>query len=276
MHFIRINLDFSQDVSKFFTYFNSLALTLAITLLILTIISYLFTELHRKLLQNSKTSLAATIPLLSKIIKSLIVICGALYALKTLGFNINAIIAALGVGGLAIALASQKTVENLFGGVVLAMDQPIRVGDVGKFGSFVGVVKDLGLRSTTIQTPSRTIITIPNASLSSDIIENLSFKDKTAFTQNIIIKYETPSVQLVEALKQIDNLMLKNNKIEKETARAKIIKFEPSGINLEVFAYILTTDLIEFLSIQQDMILQIMEIVQKQTSGFAVNPLNLK
>jgi MscS family membrane protein len=70
--------------------------------------------------------------------------------------------------------------------------------------------------------------------------------------------------------------MKKNGKIEKESARAKIIKFEPSGINLEVFAYILTTDFIEFLSIQQDMILQIMEIVQKQTSGFAANPLNLK
>jgi MscS family membrane protein len=269
MYASKISLKLSPEVFSFFKHFKILILIFAFMLLALTLSSYALLELREKLIKNNKTSLAATIPLFSKILKSIIVIFGVLYALKTLGFNVNTIIATLGVGGLAIALASQKTVENLFGGVVLAMDQPIRVGDIGKFGNFIGVVEDLGLRSTTIQTINRTSVTIPNSSLSSDVIENLSARDKISFSQSILINYETSSEDLLKAINKIESLLKANEKVEKETSRAKLVKFETNGFNIEVFAYILTTDLLNFLSIQQEIMLQVNNIVQENTKGFA-------
>src|SRR5581483_6628237 len=99
-------------------------------------------------------------------VKVFIAILAAIAALQNFGFNVTGILAGLGVGGLAVALAAQKTVENLFGSVSLVADQPVRVGDVCRFGDTVGTVEDIGLRSTRVRTVDRTLVTVPNAQFS--------------------------------------------------------------------------------------------------------------
>src|SRR5207248_1522615 len=97
------------------------------------------------------------------------------------GYNTSTILAGLGVGGLAIALAAQKTIENLFGGVAVISDRPVFVGDFCRFGDQLGTVEDIGLRSTRIRTLDRTLVTVPNGQFSSITLENFSRRDKMLF-----------------------------------------------------------------------------------------------
>jgi MscS family membrane protein len=265
----RILLKISPEISEFFYTFNTVIFVLSATLFIKILASYLFFKLKENLQEKGQSAILATIPLLHKISSILIVIIGLLYILKVLGFNINAIIAAFGVGGLAIALASQKTVENLFGGVVLAVDQPIRVGDFGKFGGFLGTVIDLGLRSTKVQTNNRTIVSVPNASLSADVIENFATRDKILINQNFVLKYANSADELSYFIANLEKMLKENPEIESETARARLVKFESNGLGIEIFCYALTSDFPTFLIIQENVMLKIIEMAQKETKGFA-------
>ena len=102
---------------------------------------------------------------------------------------VASLLAGLGIGGIALAFGAQKTVENLFGGVVIITDQPVRVGDLCRFGTRVGTVEDIGLRSTRLRTPERSMVSIPNAEFASGQIENLSLRDGYRFEQNMTVDY---------------------------------------------------------------------------------------
>src|SRR5207245_3349355 len=116
----------------------------------------------------------ATVPLGRRSLKVFVAAVAFIAALQNFGFNVTGLIAGLGVGGLAVALAAQKTVENLFGSVSLVADQPVRLGDVCRFGDTVGTIEDIGLRSTRVRTVDRTLVTIPNAQFSTPALENRS------------------------------------------------------------------------------------------------------
>src|ERR1700734_4246148 len=111
--------------------------------------------------------------------------------LSNFGFNMTTALAGLGIGGIAVAFAAQKTLENLFGGVSLLADEVIRVGDVCRFGDRTGTVEDISLRSTRIRTPERSALSIPNGSLATMNIENLSRRDKILFNTKLGLRYET-------------------------------------------------------------------------------------
>jgi MscS family membrane protein len=178
-------------------------------------------------------------------------------------------LAGLGIGGIAIAFAAQKTLENLFGGVSLLGDEVIRVGDVCKFGDRVGSVEDISLRSTTIRTPDRTELSIPNGSLATMNIENLTRRDKILFTTKLALNWETTSDQLRYVLAQIRRLFYEHAKVETNSARARLIGFSDGSITVEVFCYMLTVDGGEALAIQEDLLLRIMNLVQEAGTGFA-------
>jgi MscS family membrane protein len=262
----------SKELKNILYYFNTSLFAFSLVWLIISLVNNFFIILQDTLTKGSKKSAAAILPLLNRVVKITIIAVGALSTLNNWGFDIAAILAALGVGGIAIALASQKSIENLFGGIVLALDQPIRVGDFGKFNNIIGTVIDVGLRSTKIQTLSRTIVTIPNATLSAESIETYAYRDKILMTHNILIKYETTSSGLQSSIKKIQTMLIKHDKVDTTGARVKINKFDLHGINMEIFAYALTSNLIEYLEIQQDIIIKIIEIINKETAGFATPP----
>ena len=203
-----------------------------------------------------------------RVLKAIIFIVAVFAILGSLGFNMTTALAGLGIGGIAVAFAAQKTLENLFGGVSLLGDEVIRVGDLCRFGDRTGTVEDISLRSTRIRTPERSELSIPNGTLATMNVENLSRRDKILFNTKLGLRYETSADQLRYVLAQIRRLLYEHPKVETAGARIRFIGYDNSSLTLEVFCYVLTRDNNEFLAIQEDLLLRIMEIVE--ASGTAI------
>jgi MscS family membrane protein len=179
------------------------------------------------------------------------------------------LVAGLGVGGLAIAFAAQKTLENLFGGISIIFDKTIRVGDTCKIGTQSGVVEDIGLRSTSLRTDDRTVLTVPNGQLSAMNIENFGMREKILFRHVIGIRRETSAQEMRALLDALRNLLAGDVRVEPSSARARLIRFAPSSLDIEVLAYILTTDSVKFLEIQEDLLLRIMDTIEANGTAAA-------
>lgn len=205
-----------------------------------------------------------------RMLKVAIVVLAIFTVMGTLGFNLSAPLAGLGIGGIAIAFAAQKTLENLFGGVSILGDEVIRIGDTCRFGDRVGTVVDISLRSTRIRTPDRTELSIPNGSLATMNVENLSRRDKILLNTKLALRYETSPDQMRYVLVQVRRLLYEHPKIETEGARNRFVSFDAYALTMEIFCYVLTRDGNEFLAIQEDILLRIMDIVEAAGSGFAL------
>jgi MscS family membrane protein len=254
-------------------FWGRVALTLAVlgvTWLLSRVIDILAELTHRRLARLNRPDSTSTLGLLRRLGKVAVVVAGALVFLHAGGVNITAALAGLGVGGIAVALAAQKTLENLFGGITLTSDQPIRVGDFCKFGDQSGTVEDIGLRSTRIRTLDRTLVSVPNGYLSSISLENFGVRDKIWFHPTIQLRYETSADQLRFVLAEIRHLLYAHPKVESRSARIRFVKLGSYSLDLEIFAYILATDYGVFLEIQEDLLLRIMDIVEQSGTGFAL------
>jgi MscS family membrane protein len=260
----------SQSVlaRAFWAYVASTVTVMGATWLGLRIIDIFF-DLKEKKLAAAASDQISLVQLGRKLVKILALMVGALFIFYIAGINLTAVIAGLGVGGIAVALAAQKTLENLFGGITVVSDQPIRVGDFCRAGEFLGTVLAIGLRSTRIRTLDRTIVSIPNGQLALMNLENFTMRDKTWFHHTLSLRYETTAEQLRYILAGIREMLYGHPKIESSSARVRFIGFGDSSLNLEVFAYVLETDYAAFLHIQEDLLLRIMDIVSASGSGFA-------
>jgi len=192
-----------------------------------------------------------------------------LAVLQNIGINVTGILAGLGIGGLAVALAAQKTVENLFGGVTLILDQPVRVGDFCRFGDRVGTVEEVGLRSTRVRTLDRTVVSIPNGHFSSLELENFTLRDRIWLNTTLGLRYETTPDQLRHVLVEIRRMLYAHPRIDSEPARIRFASFGAYSLDLEIFAYVRTSDYEEFLAVREDVYLRIMDIVAESGTGFA-------
>jgi len=207
--------------------------------------------------------------LAARLSKVLIVILAALILLHFSGFELTTALAGLGIGGIAIAFAAQKTLENLFGGITIISDQPVRVGDFCKAGDVVGIVESIGLRSTQIRTLDRTVVSVPNGQMSAVNIENYGFRDKVWFRPTLNLRYETQADQLRYVLAQIRRLLYEHPMVENESARIRFVRLGGSSLDVEIFAYVLTGDFARFLEVQEDLLLRIMDIVAASGTTFA-------
>ncbi|MGB7333707.1 MAG: mechanosensitive ion channel family protein [Terriglobales bacterium] len=204
-----------------------------------------------------------------RLLKALVVIVALLAILDIVGFNLTTVLAGLGIGGIAIAFAAQKTLENLFGGISVLADEVVRVGDSCRFGDRIGTVEDISLRSTRIRTNERTELSIPNGALATMNIENLTRRDKILFNPTLGIRCETSADQLRYLLAEVRRMLYEHPKVESDTARIRFASFDSSALNLDIFSYVLTRDFAEFTAIREDLLLRIMDIVEKSGTGFA-------
>jgi MscS family membrane protein len=205
-----------------------------------------------------------------RLLSALVVVIAVLAVLGILGFNLTTVLAGLGIGGIAIAFAAQKTLENLFGGISVLADEVIRVGDYCRFGDRTGTVVDISLRSTRVRTDARTELSIPNGMLATMTIENYTRRDKIFFNPALAIRYETTGDQLRYLLAEIRRLLYEHPKVEPETASIRFANVDQSALRLEIVAYVLTTDSNEFAAIREDLLLRISEIVGRSGTGFAL------
>jgi MscS family membrane protein len=186
-----------------------------------------------------------------------------------LGIPLYGIVAGLGVGGLAIALAAQPSIENLIGSMNLFADIPLRVGDFCKYGDQSGTVEAIGIRSARIRGLDRTLTTIPNAALAKMPIVNFARRDKILINSIIGLRYETTPEQLQQVLARLREMLLGHPRVDPGPARARLVAFGASSLDVELFAYVLTADWTEFLRIREDILLRVMEIVDRSGTAMA-------
>lgn len=223
----------------------------------------------RALERRGATERIALVRLTGRLLQTAAVVVGALTLLGAIGINLTPILAGLGVGGIAVALASQKTLENLFGGMMVIGDSPIRIGHFCRVGTMTGTVEDIGLRSTRIRTIARTVISIPNGDFASQSIENFAARDKILFNPVFSLRYETTAEQLRFVLAEARALLYRHQRIEASSARVRLLRFAQSGLEVEVFAYVTVTDYDQFLAIQEDLLLRLMDTIEASGTALA-------
>ena len=207
--------------------------------------------------------------LMQKLNRVGIFIIAVLVALALLGLNVSAALTGLGIGGLAVALGAQKTLENLIGGVSLLMDKALQVGDFCKIGDRLGTVADIGLRSIKIRTLDQNLLVVPNGLLAQMQFENMKARPKLLISQNFSLRIETKIDQLRFVLDSVQTMLNEEPAIEPGTSRVRVTSFAGAAFDLELFAYGKTGDWTELTAIRQDVILKIAAIVEAAGTGFA-------
>jgi MscS family membrane protein len=225
---------------------------------------------RRLLLSRNLTGAASILPLMRWVVDLLIIFAGVLVTLRYFRVNATAALAGLGVGGIAVALAAQKTLENVIGGVSLISDQVVRVGDTLKVGDSLGTVEDIGLRSTRIRTLDRTVLSIPNGQIANMSLEDLSSRDKFWFHPILALRFGTTSSQMYTVLKDIRSLLEENRNVQPDSVRVRFLRFGPSSLDVEGFAYILARDWNQFLEVQEGLLLRILECIESSGVQFAL------
>lgn len=212
---------------------------------------------------------AQLIRVVVRVLAILLLIYVALHLAESFGVPAAPLIASLGVGGLAIALAVRPTLENVVGGFILFADKPVRVGEFCLFGDKMGTVEEVGLRSTRIRSLDRTVITVPNADFAQMQIVNFTRRDQMLLRTTLGLRYETTPDQLRYLLTRLRELFVAHPKVSPEPARARFIGFGDCSLDVEVFIYVLSEDYDEFLGIAEDLNLRIMDLVAEAGTGFA-------
>ena len=241
----------------------------AVTWLLLRVTDVLSSVVEERLVERGEVGATALVPPGRKFVKAIVAIFAFVAILSNFGFNVAALLAGLGVGGIAVALAAQKSIENLFGGIILYVDRPVRVGDFCRFGDKMGTVEEIGIRSTQVRTLDHTVITIPNATFSNMEIDNITARERIRLLAVVTVRYETTPDQLRYILVEIRKLLYSHERVISDTPRVRFINFGAYSLDIEVVTYINTTDWAEFLGIREDIFLRIMDIIKASGTGFA-------
>lgn len=218
---------------------------------------------------RSSPSLSGLMPLGRKIAKVSMLALGAVAVLNELGFQVASLVAGLGIGGIALALAAQKTVENLFGSVAIGVDQPFRVGDFVKVEDFVATVESIGMRSTRFRTLDRTIITIPNGKLADMRAENYTARDRMRLFATLGLVHGTSADQMRRVLTDVEAALRAHPRIWPGAVVVRFVGLGQSSLDLEVMAWFQTSDWDEFTALRQEVLLRFMEIVEAAGTSIA-------
>ena len=220
---------------------------------------------HRRGLSGS----ASVLRLARRLIDGLVLFTGLLFTLNYFGINLTATVAGLGVGGIAVALAAQKTLENVIAGVSLILDHAVRVGDFLNLGDVQGTVEEVGLRSTRIRTIDRSIVSLPNGQIANMKLETLSVRDKFLLHPVVGLRYETTAAQLRSFTTGVRSLLDEHASVESVSVRVRLVRFGPSSVEVDIFAYVFAPNWNSFLETQEELLLSIMDIVHKAGTGIA-------
>jgi MscS family membrane protein len=179
----------------------------------------------------------AGIDLLMTIIRFSLYLVGILLILDNLGYNVSTLIAGLGVGGLAFALAAQDILKNFFAGISLIFDKTFNKKEIIKFGNITGIIEEVGLRTTKIRSYDKSLYTVPNSKLAEDIVENISKADKVKIKQTFGLTYDTPVKKLKKAKEIIEKAILEEKDTDKENYWIWFDEFGDFSLNIKVIYY---------------------------------------
>lgn len=209
------------------------------------------------------------VPFVVKAMKIVVVVVGVLVAIQNFGINVVSILAGLGLGGLALALAAQDTAANLFGSITILLDRPFNVGDFIKVTDTTGTVLDIGFRSTRIRTIDNSVVTLPNSTMAKEKIENLTERTARRMRHVIGVTYDTPIEKLAAVVDQIKYYLHQNERIRSEDYVVSFVSLGDFSLGIQVIAHALTNDPKIEAEIQQEFLFHVMKIAAEQNVEFA-------
>jgi MscS family membrane protein len=257
------------DTAETFHHFSPIPII--VTVWMLSAATNLLRDLYtNRLRQQGRTGAAVLLKPASNAVKLLIAVSGVLVYLDTIGINIATVLAGLGVGGIAVALALQKPMEDVFGAITLYTQQPVRVGDFCRIGSVTGTVEEIGLRTTSVRTLDNTLIAIPNAQLASEPIDNISARHKILYRPILRLRYDTTPEQILQIVDNISELLGSHKRILQDGHRVRFKEIADDALLVEVYAYVDTNQWSVYLELAQELNLRILEILAQ--AGTTLSP----
>lgn len=253
--------------------FSSITVTIgiiAILILLWRLSDVISTYTKNRMTVRKRISAISVILFLRRSAKVAIVLFGIIMILGVIGVDVQTYIAALGIGGIALALGAQKTVENLVGSVTLVTDQPLRVGDFCKVDNVSGTVEAIGMRSTRIRTGERSVVTIPNGVLAATNIENFAHRDRFLFDPVFEFRLDTTPDQIRFLLVELRAILYAHPCVNPDPAKIRFTGFGSSSVKLEVYAYIEAPGFDQFQEVQEDILLRMMDIIEQSGTSLAM------
>lgn len=252
--------------------FSVIIVTIAIVsflMLLWRLADFISAYSKERMTRRGRVSAISVILFLRRTTKSAIVIIGIIAVLGAIGVDVTAGLAALGIGGIALALGAQKTMENFVGSVSLIADQPVRVGDYCRVGEIKGTVESIGMRSTTLRTAARTIVTIPNGEFAASKIENYAHRDRFIFNPIFMFRMDTTPDQMRYLLVELRALLYSHPSVINTSPIVRFTGITADALKVEVTAYIEASNVDDSQEVQEDLLLRMMDIVTKSGTTFA-------
>jgi MscS family membrane protein len=234
---------------------------LLVTWLTLATLSLVRDALTTSLQQRGRGAAVVVQRPLFAAIKIAVVIVAALTWLNNLGYNVSTLLASLGIGGVAVAFALQKPLEDIFGAVTLYNQQPIRVGDFCRFGDKIGTVEDIGLRTTRVRTPANTMISVPNGKLAGEYLENFSVRRKILYNPTLRLRYDTQPETLHRVLGEIRDLLASHAKIVKDGPSVRFVRIGADALEIDIFANLDTTLWPQYLELVEELNIRLLQVI---------------
>jgi MscS family membrane protein len=211
----------------------------------------------------------ATLTLARRALKILAFLIVVVIGLAAFGVNLTATLAGLGIGGLVLAFAAQKSLENVFGGVAVLADRALRVGDTCRIGGVQGEVEDITLWATRLRTQERTVVSIPNGAVMTSQIENLARRDKFWFRPTVGLVYETTAAQMDSVLAGLRALLAADARVEPADARVQFVRLSSSSLDIEISAYVRAASQAAFQVVQEELLLGVLRVVAAAGTSLA-------
>ncbi len=202
------------------------------------------------------------LPFVRKSLRVFIVFLAAIMTIQNLGYSISGLLASLGIGGLAVALAAKDTLSNVFGSLMIILDRPFHVGDWIKAGDLEGTVEEVGFRSTKIRTFAKTLISVPNSTLTNLAIDNFSRMPKRRIKLSVGVTYQTTPEQMRLAVTSIRKMLQSHPAIDQEFLLVNFTDFGASSLDIMVYCFTVTTVWSDYLEAREDLCLKIMELLE--------------
>jgi len=203
------------------------------------------------------------IPFIRKSLKAFVIVIAAIMAIQNLGYSISGLLASLGIGGLAVALAAKDTLSNIFGSLMIILDRPFKIGDWVKAGDLEGTVEEIGFRSTKVRTFAKTLITVPNNVIANLAVDNFSRMPKRRIKMTVGVTYATRPEQMRVAVQRIQDMLRTHPAIDQEFFLVHFTDFGASSLDIMVYCFTVTTVWQEYLDARQDVCLRIMDILEE-------------
>jgi len=256
-------------VRLFIVEFQQALAIVAVFWLILRAITVLQNNLGREAWTAQHPAMRSLIPLGGRIARVFVFIAAVLVTISQFGYPIATILAGLGIGGIAIALGAQKSLEHFFGSVSIGVDQPFRVGDWVIINGVEGEIEAIGLRSTRLRTLDRTIVSMPNGQLADTRSENFAPRERIRWRTMIGLQYDTPRGTLKQVRDEIEALLRAHPLMFKDRVVVRLSGFGASSLDIELFCWINTSDPDAYRGIREQLMFGIMEIVERNGASFA-------